>query len=116
MGERVVLGLVEDVVILGKKFTARIDSGATTSSIDKNLAEKLGLEILDVSKIVKSASGIEKRLMILAEVNINNTIIEDYFTIADRHHMTYSILIGQNILKKGKFLIDPLLPIKEDSE
>ena len=108
MGERVILGLIEEVTILGEKVIARIDSGATTSSIDTTLAEKLNLEILDESKIVKSASGIEKRHVVLAKVNINNNIIEDYFTLADRHHMTYSILIGQNILKKGKFLIDPL--------
>jgi len=34
--------------------------------------------------------------------------IEDEFTLADRSHMTFPMLIGQNILTKGKFLIDPL--------
>ena len=43
MSERVVLGLIENIVLLNnnqeEKVTARIDTGATTSSIDLNLAE-----------------------------------------------------------------------------
>jgi hypothetical protein len=112
MGERVVLGLIEDIVLVSnnqeEKVTARIDTGATTSSIDLHLAEKLGLEITKKEKIVKSASGIEKRHMVFAQVKIGNLLIEDYFTLADRHHMTYSVLIGQNILKQGEFIVDPL--------
>ena len=117
MSERVVLGLIENIVLLNnnqeEKVTARIDTGATKSSIDLNLAEKLGLKVSDKEKIVKSASGIEKRHMVFAKVKIRDLLIEDYFTLADRHHMTYSVLIGQNILKQGEFIVDPL---KEENQ
>ncbi|PIN87490.1 hypothetical protein COV12_03570 [Candidatus Woesearchaeota archaeon CG10_big_fil_rev_8_21_14_0_10_32_24] len=112
MSKRVILGLIESIKILTDKeeelVIARIDTGATTSSIDMYLAEKLGLQISDEEKIVKSASGIEKRQMVFAKIAIGGYEIEDYFTLADRHHLTYSVLIGQNILKQGEFIVDPL--------
>ena len=42
-----------------------------------------------------------------AIVKIGDQEIEEEFTLADRSHMTYPVLIGQNILKKGNFMIDP---------
>ena len=118
MNNRTVLGLTEEVTIIGEKesvtMIARIDSGATASSIDKNLADKLDLGPEIRTKIVKSASGINKRPIIKAKVKIKDIELEDEFTLADRSHMTYQILIGQNILKKGEFLIDPLLGREEE--
>ncbi len=109
--ERVVLGLTEQVTLLGKlrqqSVTARIDTGATASSIDQQLANLLGLEPGDKVKLVKSASGIKKRPLVLLKINMNGFTAEEEFTIADRSHMTFPILIGQNILKRGNFLIDP---------
>ena len=40
-------------------------------------------------------------------IKMNGLVIEAEFTLADRAHMNYPLLIGQNILKKGNFLIDP---------
>ena len=113
MVEREVLGLIEKVVLIGNKgkkeeLLARVDSGATASSIDTTLAKKLELGPVIRTKVVKSASGIKKRPIIRAEVKLSGKLIEADFTLADRGHMTYQMLIGQNILKKGKFLIDPL--------
>jgi len=109
--ERPVLGLTEKIKLLGIKqeeVMARIDSGATASSVDINLAQRLNLGPVTRKKIVKSASGVKERPMVEAKVKINGIIIREEFTLADRDHMTYPVLIGQNILKKGKFLIDPL--------
>jgi len=110
--ERVILGLAEEITIIGAegkedRVIARIDTGATSSSIDLNLAAKLGLGPITRSKIVKSASGIKKRPIVRAKVKMNGSVIEEEFSLADRSHMTYSALIGQNILKEGNFLIDP---------
>ncbi|MBU0459441.1 MAG: RimK/LysX family protein [Nanoarchaeota archaeon] len=110
--ERVILGLTERVTIIGangeKEVTARIDTGATASSIDISLAEELGLNAtVDRFKIVKSASGTKKRSVVMVKIKLNGAVIEEDFTLAERSHMTYPILIGQNILKKGNFLIDP---------
>ena len=117
MDNRTVLGLTEEVTITGEKGSettiARIDSGATASSIDINLAKKLDLGPEIRTKIVKSASGVNKRPIIKAKVKIKGIDLEDEFTLAERSHMTYPVLIGQNILKKGEFMIDPLLGGKD---
>ena len=110
--KRIILGLVEPVVIFGKrnleeKILARIDTGATASSIDFKIAQKLHLGPVLRSKTVKSASGIKRRPMIKAKIKLDGEILVAEFTLAERSHMTYPALVGQNILKLGHFLIDP---------
>lgn len=110
MTDKVILGLTEKIKLLGNKeveLIARIDTGATSSSVDSNLAEELSLGPVIRTKIVKSASGVKKRPIIKAKIILKDIEIEEEFTLADRGHMTYPLLIGQNILKKGNFLIDP---------
>ena len=85
---------------------AKIDTGATKSSIDTNLAAKLRLGPVIKSKLIKSAHGSKLRPIIEATIELAGNVIKSEFTLADRAHMKYSILIGQNILKHG-FLIDP---------
>ena len=117
MDERVILGVTERVIVIGnngleEEVTARIDTGATSSSIDINLALKLSLGPVTRLKMVKSASAVGRRQLIRAKVKINGELMEEEFTLADRAHMTYPLLIGQNILKKGNFLIDPHKKVK----
>lgn len=112
MSNGVIIGLTEVVVLRGnnnkkEELTARIDSGATSSSIDLDLAESLQLGPVIRSKMVKSAHGVRKRPIVKAIININGSLMEAEFTLADRSRMTYQLLIGQNILKQGNFLIDP---------
>ena len=109
---KVILGLTEHVTVIGlhgkkEKVIARIDTGATSSSIDIALAQRLHLNPSTRSKIVKSASGVKKRPLVHAKLKMEGLLIEEEFTLADRSHMTYQLLIGHNILKKGNFLIDP---------
>ena len=107
---RVVLSLTEQVTLLGRteeQVRARIDTGATSSSLDVQLAERLGLTPGDRLKIVKSASGVKKRPVITVKLLLQNSSLEEEFTLADRSHMTYPVLIGQNVLRKGNFLVDP---------
>jgi hypothetical protein len=116
MGERPILGLVEPVTLHGttnEHLIARIDSGATSSSIDTVLAAKLQLGPITRQKVVKSASGVNRRPIVVAIITIDGKEIEGEFTLADRSHMTYKMLIGQNILKKGAFLIDPLKEVPQ---
>ena len=107
---RVVIGLAEKVIVQyhnGKKSViAKIDTGATKSSIDTNLAAELKLGPVIKSKLVKSAHGSKLRPVIEAAIELAGKKIKSEFTLADRAHMKYRILIGQNILKDG-FLIDP---------
>lgn len=113
MQKRPVLGLVEKITILKndkkKSVYARIDTGATKSCIDSTLAHDLDLGPVIHKKQVRSAHGTSMRPVIYAEIMINGYMHKEEFTLAPRSHMTYPVLIGQNILKKGKFLVDPLL-------
>ncbi len=109
--QKTVVGLVEVITITGpsgkkKDVLARIDSGATKSSIDVKLAAELSLGPILKTKIVKSASGKSLRPVVAAKIALADKNFNTELTIADRAEMKYSVLIGQTILKKG-FLIDP---------
>ena len=109
--KKTILGLTEKVEIIGKekskKITARIDTGADICSIDKNLAKRLELGPVEKLKKIKSAHGIKKRPVIRAVLEIKKRKFKGIrFTLANRSHLKYKVLIGKNILKK-EFLIDP---------
>lgn len=108
--DRIVIGMIEEIQVNGhvddKRILARIDTGATKSSIDYKLAGKLKLGPVIESRLIKSAHGNKLRPVIEATIVMRGKRIKSKFTLADREHMKYKILIGQNILRKG-FLIDP---------
>ncbi|MBL7100320.1 MAG: ATP-dependent zinc protease [Nanoarchaeota archaeon] len=104
--EKTVIGLVEKIQINGREVIARIDTGAEHSSLDKDFATTLNLGPVITTISIKSANGKEKRPVVEAEIKIKNKTLNSRFNIADREHMKYKALIGQNILKEG-FLIDP---------
>tara|TARA_Y100000310_G_C20387053_1_gene670944 strand:+ start:181 stop:561 length:381 start_codon:yes stop_codon:yes gene_type:complete len=111
--ERVILGLSEKVILIGnnsktKEVVVRIDTGATTSSVDEHLANELELGPVVRKKTIKSASGIESRDIVEAEVDIAGKRIKAEFSIANRGNLTYQALLGQNVLIVGKFMVDPL--------
>ncbi len=115
---KTVLGLTELITVIGENCSenvvARIDTGATKSSIDLSLASKLKLGPVIDSKLIKSAHGSKLRPVIEARIKIKDKVINEKFTLADRAHMRYKVLIGQNVLKKG-FLIDPCQGYREVS-
>ena len=108
---KVVIGLVEKITILGnrkrKTLLAKIDTGATRSSIDLNLAKELKLGPVLRSKLIKSAHGSKLRPIVEVEVMITKKKMKTEFTLADRSHMKYGVLIGLDVLKNG-FIIDPM--------
>ena len=107
---KLIVGLTEYVVIKGnqknKEVIARMDSGATKSSIDISMASELNLGPVVDSRLIKSAHGSKLRPVVEVEIIIKNHHIKARFTVADRNHMHYPVLIGQNVLRNG-FLIDP---------
>ena len=108
--KREVIGLVETVVLEnGKSYKAKIDTGAESSSIDKDLLDKLSKKKIESYKIVKSALGVNRRPMIKLEVEFLGKKYCEKFTIADRDHLKFKILIGKDILKKSNVMIDPKL-------
>ena len=108
---KTVIGLLEEITIYsnnGKRKTlmAKIDTGATKSSIDINLASKLKLGPVIKSRMIKSAHGSKLRPVIEAHVKLAGKKMLSEFTLIDRVHMKYKALIGQATLKNG-FIIDP---------
>jgi hypothetical protein len=105
----ILIGLTEFVTIHGHKsrrVKARIDTGATRSSLDDSLAKELHLGPILTRRKVKSASGSGKRPIIECSITFAGKKIKAEFNLAPRSHMKYSLLIGRNILKKYNFLID----------
>lgn len=115
MTTKTIVGVKEYVTVIGPAkehaVLARIDTGATKSSIDKRLANELGLGPVLHYKTVKSAHGVAKRAIIMTRIRIAGRTFKVFFTLADRKHMKYAVLIGRNILKRG-FLIDPTKPLR----
>lgn len=110
MAKIITVGLTEQVIVRGpktkKKVMARMDTGATKNSLDVTLAANLSLGPIVKATLIKSASGASLRPVVEAEIELKGKRIKGLFTLADRSHMKYKVLIGQNTLKKG-FMIDP---------
>ncbi len=108
---RETIGLTEKVTLVNgskrKTLTARIDTGATQSSVHTSLAKALHLGPVVSTKLVKSSHGKSLRAVIKAECTMRKKKIHAQFNIADRSTMKYKILIGRNALRQFKFLIDP---------
>ena len=108
---KIIVGITETIGLvasngINKEVVAKIDTGATRSSIDIKLASKLHLGPVIKSKIVKSAHGNKLRPVIEVEILLAGIKIKSEFTLADRTQMKYPVLVGVNVLKHG-FLVDP---------
>lgn len=127
-----IIGAVEPIYFLPMKsaFEARIDTGATTSSIDAqditeferdgekwvsfkvvnrrsgetNVFEK---PIIDTVRIKRAADG-ENRLKVAMEVKFGGERFVAEFTLAQRENFEYQGLVGRNILT-GRAVVDTAL-------
>lgn len=127
-----IIGAVEPVYMLPMKsaFEARIDTGATTSSIDavdiheferdgenwvsfniinrqsgeKHTFEKPILQTITIKRINEK----EQRYKVLMDVSLAGEKFAAEFTLAHREDFEYQALIGRNILS-GRHLVDTSL-------
>ena len=124
-----IIGAVEPIYILPMRsaFEARIDTGATTSSLDaddieeferdgekwvsftvvnRSSGEKHKFErpIVDNVKI-KRIEDREHRIKVQMAVNFGGEKFTTEFTLADRDKFEYQTLIGRNILS-GRAIVD----------
>lgn len=109
--DKTIIKAVEHVLIKSsysgtKKVKARIDTGATQSSIDINLAKELGYTKYIGQVNVVSANGIKTRPLVEITYELSGKKIKSVFTIADRRNLNYNVLIGRDDLEG--FLIDPI--------
>lgn len=88
----------------------KVDTGAYSTSIDKKLAEKLGLlneKHILLEKKFKSALGEEIRRLIEVDFVLKGRKIKSCASITSRSHLQYSMIIGRRDLKG--FYVDPLI-------
>lgn len=125
-----VFGQVEQTKVEGvsEAFSSRIDTGATTSSINAvnievhkvegkdyvtfDVPQANGEAITMKKEVVRWASirqahseQTTQRPVIQLEVEIQDQAITAEFSLKDRNHMTYPVLIGRNILS-GRAVVD----------
>jgi hypothetical protein len=105
MKKQYVLQMLEYVEICGEKHLAKIDTGASRSSIDKELAKNLGITDVIKEKEVKSSHGKSIRQIVKTKVKIGNRIIPTSFTLANRDELKFDLILGKNFLWRG-FIID----------
>ncbi|MGA2785054.1 MAG: RimK/LysX family protein [Candidatus Bathyarchaeia archaeon] len=111
--DRILIGPIEYVKVIGHHGEARvkgkIDTGASRTSVDVWLAANIGLgPTVDVAK-VKSAllDKVRTRPVVRCVIEVGGLRFALPVTVNDRSDMRYRVLIGMDILKSGRFLIDP---------
>ena len=122
-GGKITIGEVEEVVLFpwGVKIPARIDTGASTSSLDArdlkvrgNVAEfklpkkygsiQVRLPVLEWQNI-RSADFRERRPVVEVTLCMGPKVIRALVTLNDRSTVKYPLIIGRNILKEN-FVVD----------
>lgn len=85
---------------VSEEFLAKVDTGAYSSSIDEQLAERLGLEKKSELRTVRSALGEQERETVLGIITLTTTpvTLPISFSVADRSHLKYPILLGRKDL------------------
>lgn len=126
------VGWVEKIKItnLDSEVSAKLDSGATTSSINAEIISQpdeetesggtIKFKFIDTDgkevlyerpverwvKIKKKEGGTIRRPVVKMVFCIAGKVIEEEVNLADRDEFNYSILVGRNMLVKGKLIID----------
>ncbi|WP_084396124.1 ATP-dependent zinc protease family protein [Henriciella aquimarina] len=130
------LGWLEFVRVadLDIKLDAKLDTGATTSSIHAEILSKpdrkkfddedadreivfkiinekgdertIETDVVRWAAIKKKRGGVIYRPVVDLELCLGGLLIEDEVTLADRSHFNYETLIGRNMLKKANIIVD----------
>lgn len=125
-----VIGTTVEVIISnladGAIVNAKVDTGADISSIHADewsvnngqvtftnpeiSQNKITMPVIEKQAIKSSNGDIEYRPVVSLNIKVNGIPLSDVmFNLNDRGSMTYSMLVGKNILERGGFMIDPKL-------
>ncbi len=120
VAEKITIGEIEDIVLLkwGVKYTARIDTGATSSSLDARKikikndvvnfvlrgGKPLKVPLLEYRR-VRTSVGKERRPVVLLDICLGSLHLLTQVTLTNRSHLKYALLIGRRVLK-GNFVVD----------
>lgn len=111
--KRRVIGVIEEVILRGPtgeiRVRAKIDTGAARTSVDTDLARKLGLGPVERRIRTRSAAADrpEERDVVKATVVIGSRAFETHVAVTDRKDMKYHIIVGMDVLRQTGFLISP---------
>ena len=134
--EQFMLGWLEHVRIIGLdiELDAKLDTGATTSSIHAVILEKpdqedfededksreiifkvinedgdertIDTDVVRWAAIKTKKGGLVHRPVVELEFCLGGRVIKDEVTLADRAHFNYETLIGRNMLKSASIIVD----------
>ena len=111
--KRRIIGVIEEVILRGPtgeiQVRAKVDTGATRTSIDTDLAKKLGLGPVERRVHTRSAAAEhpEVRDVVKAILVIDGKAFETHVAVTDRQDMKYHMIVGMDVLRKSGFLISP---------
>jgi hypothetical protein len=110
--ERIIIGPIEYVKVIGDngevRVKGKIDTGSTRTSVDVWLAANIGLgPTVDVAKVKSALDEVRSRPLVRGIVEIAGEQFALPVSVDDRSDMRYPVLVGMDILRLGRFLIDP---------
>jgi hypothetical protein len=116
----------------------KVDTGATTSSLDatdiqikkdqnavtfissvlsKDSTKYITLPLAGMQEVHSADAGGLQRPTVSLDVSIEGVLLKSViFNLNDRSNMDASVLIGQNILQAGDFIIDPSQELSNNTE
>jgi hypothetical protein len=111
--ERRTIGVVEAVLVRGRRGSlpvrAKVDTGASRTSLDTRLARRLGLgPVVGHVRTRSAAADVpDERDVVRASIVIAGRTFRVQLAITDRRDMRYRMIIGMDVLRRGRFLVDP---------
>ncbi len=111
--KRRIIGVIEEVTLRGPngdiQVRAKIDTGAARTSVDTDLAKRLGLGPVERRVRIRSAAAErpEERDVVKATIVIGSKAFETHVAVTDRKDMTYHMIVGMDVLRQAGFLISP---------
>lgn len=125
-----IIGQVEPIVVYpaGVVLEARIDTGATLSSIDAydetiferdskgwvrfylldrktQKKHKFEKPVVRFVRIVQHGKKSDRRPVVTLTISLGNVVLKRQFTLANRHKFSYQMLVGRNVLS-GQAAVD----------
>ena len=119
--KRMIIGAVEEITVRGRrkevKVLAKIDTGASRTTIDMELAARAGLgPVLDTVRIRTAVcEHPETRALVDADIVIRGRKFDVPVAITDRQDMRFHAIVGMDILLRSRFLVDPANVLKPNA-
>ena len=110
--KKIIVGLVEDVKVIGKKTiasTAKVDTGAARSCVDEKIAIEAGLgPIIKFVRVKSATTGrapFVRRPVFRAKIEVGGKKIPVEVSVANRGNLKHKVLIGRDIIRSN-FVVD----------